>query len=70
MSQCSSSSPSYIVSRPAEDKVANLLRKVLPDNTAYAVSRWKNVLAATFFYNLVRNRPNVFKWMVAIATGS
>ena len=58
-------SPSYIVSRPAEDMLANWLRLCLPDHTAYALTRWKNVLAATFFYNLARNRPNVFKWMVA-----
>ena len=58
-------SPSYVVSRPAEDRVANLLRKCLPDSTAYAAARWKNVLAGTFFYNLARKRPNIFKWMVA-----
>ncbi|HET9525145.1 MAG TPA: NAD(P)/FAD-dependent oxidoreductase [Pyrinomonadaceae bacterium] len=58
-------SPSYIVSRPAEDKVANLLRRCLPDSTAYAAARWKNVLAGTFFYSLARKRPNIFKWMVA-----
>lgn len=57
-------SPSYIVSRPAEDKIANLLRRCLPDRTAYMLARWKNVLSGTFFYNLARNRPNVFKWMV------
>jgi monooxygenase len=58
-------SPSYVVSRPAKDKVANWLRRCLPDSTAYALARWKNVLAATFFYNLARKRPEVFKWMVA-----
>lgn len=58
-------SPSYVVSRPAEDMVANLLRRCLPDRTAYAMTRWKNVLSGTFFYNLARKRPNVFKWMVA-----
>ncbi len=58
-------SPSYIVSRPAEDVLANVLRRYLPDHTAYALTRWKNVLAGTFFYNLARKRPNVFKWMVA-----
>ncbi len=57
-------SPSYIVSRPAEDVLANLLRRFLPDRTAYALTRWKNVLAGTFFYNLARKRPKVFKWMV------
>jgi cation diffusion facilitator CzcD-associated flavoprotein CzcO len=58
-------SPSYIVSRPAEDRLANLLRRFLPDHTVYALTRWKNVLAGTFFYNLARKRPKVFKWMVA-----
>jgi len=58
-------SPSYIVSRPAVDKVAGWLRRCLPDKAAYAVSRWKNVLNAMFFYNLARKRPNFFKWMVA-----
>jgi cation diffusion facilitator CzcD-associated flavoprotein CzcO len=58
-------SPSYIVSRPAEDRVANVLRRVLPDRAAYMLARWKNVLAGSFFYNLARKRPRVFKWMVA-----
>ena len=58
-------SPSYVVSRPAEDKVANWLRRYLPDRTAYAVSRWKNVLVTTFLYDLARKRPKLFKWMVA-----
>lgn len=58
-------SPSYIVSRPAEDMLANLLRRCLPDHAAYALARWKNVLSGTFFYNLARKRPKVFKWMVA-----
>jgi monooxygenase len=58
-------SPSYIVTRPGEDVMANLLRRCLPDRAVYGVTRWKNVLLGTFFYNLARKRPNVFKWMVA-----
>jgi cation diffusion facilitator CzcD-associated flavoprotein CzcO len=58
-------SPTYVVSRPAEDKVANFLRRVLPSRAAYMLSRWKNVLASTFFYSLARNKPELFKWMVA-----
>jgi cation diffusion facilitator CzcD-associated flavoprotein CzcO len=58
-------SPSYIVSRPAEDKVAKWFRRLLPDRTAYTAARWKNVLSGTFFYNLARNRPRLFQWMVA-----
>lgn len=58
-------SPSYIVSRPAEDKIANWLRRSLPDRAAYVLARWKNVLTATFFYSVARKRPELFKWMVA-----
>ena len=58
-------SPSYVVSRPAEDPLAKLLRRYLPVDTVYALTRWKNVLFGTFFYNLARNRPAFFKWMVA-----
>lgn len=58
-------SPTYVVSRPAEDKLANLFRRLLPDRAAYVLARWKNVVSGTFFYNLARKRPNVFKWMLA-----
>jgi len=58
-------SPSYVVSRAAEDKIANTFRRYLPDRAAYVLTRWKNVLSATFFYRLARKRPELFKWMVA-----
>jgi len=58
-------SPTYVVSRPAEDKIANTLRRILPAGAAYAITRWKNVLLQQFFYNLARSRPDVFKWMLA-----
>ena len=58
-------SPTYIVSRPAEDKVANWLRRFLPDRAAYVIARWKNVLTTTFFYKLARNRPELFKRFIA-----
>jgi len=58
-------SPTYVVSRPAEDKLANTLRRILPAGAAYAITRWKNVLLQQFFYNLARSRPEVFKWMLS-----
>ncbi|MCM3874035.1 MAG: NAD(P)/FAD-dependent oxidoreductase [Pyrinomonadaceae bacterium] len=58
-------SPTYVVSRPAEDKVANSLRRLLPARAAYVIIRWKNVLLQQFFYNLARTRPDLFKWMLA-----
>ncbi|MGB7923978.1 MAG: NAD(P)/FAD-dependent oxidoreductase [Pyrinomonadaceae bacterium] len=58
-------SPSYVVSRPAEDKIANWLRRCLPARAAYALTRWKNVLLGMFFYHLARSRPDLFKRMLA-----
>jgi cation diffusion facilitator CzcD-associated flavoprotein CzcO len=58
-------SPTYVVSRPAEDKIANTLRSVLPGRAAYALTRWKNVLIQMFFYWLARSRPDLFKRMLA-----
>jgi cation diffusion facilitator CzcD-associated flavoprotein CzcO len=58
-------SPTYVVSRPAEDKIANSLRRLLPGRAAYVIARWKNVFLQMFFYNLARARPKLFKWMLA-----
>jgi monooxygenase len=58
-------SPSYVASIPAEDRIANWLRRRLPERAAYALARWKNVLVGMFFYNLARRRPELFKRMLA-----
>ena len=36
-------SPTYIVSLPEQDAIANWLRRVLPATWAYRLSRWKNI---------------------------
>jgi monooxygenase len=54
-------SPTYIVSRPSEDKVANWLRKRLPAMTAYGLTRWKNVLLQQFFFRLAKKNPDKTK---------
>ncbi|RJF90955.1 flavin-containing monooxygenase [Sphingomonas cavernae] len=54
-------SPTYIVSRPSEDRLANRLRSVLPAKLAYGITRWKNVLLGMFFFNLARKRPERVK---------
>ena len=58
-------SPTYIMTLPSEDRVANFLRRRLPDRTAYAVTRWKNVLLQMFFYVLSRKRPETMKRWIA-----
>jgi cation diffusion facilitator CzcD-associated flavoprotein CzcO len=61
-------SPSYVVSRPSRDRVAQALRRVLPERLAYAVTRWKNVLIGAFYYRLARRRPEqVRQRIVAMA---
>lgn len=58
-------SPTYIVAMPSEDRIANFLRRILPSRAAYALSRWKNILFAMFFYILSRRRPDTMKRIVA-----
>ena len=49
--------PTYVVSRPAEDTQANSLRRWLPTRLAYALSRWKNILLQMFFFKVARRWP-------------
>ncbi|HBE81251.1 MAG TPA: NAD(P)/FAD-dependent oxidoreductase [Pyrinomonadaceae bacterium] len=58
-------SPTYIVSMPAEDKIANGLRAVLPAKAAYAATRWKNVLRQMLFYQISKKRPSFMKRLIA-----
>ena len=54
-------SPSYVVSRPLQDGIAQGLQKWLPMPTAHALTRWKNVLVGSFFYRIARRKPEMFK---------
>jgi monooxygenase len=57
-------SPSYVISLPAEDQIANLLRRILPSKWAYSIVRWKNVLLTMLSFQLSRRRPALVKWML------
>ena len=52
-------SPTYMVSRPSVDALANRLRRWLPTRLAYALTRWKNVLFGMYFFNLCRSKPEL-----------
>jgi len=54
-------SPTYVVSRPDKDAIANALRKVLPARWAYAITRWKNVGMQQFLYRRTRTHPDKVK---------
>ncbi|HTP07007.1 MAG TPA: NAD(P)/FAD-dependent oxidoreductase [Anaerolineae bacterium] len=54
-------SPTYIASLPAEDAMANRLRRYVPRRISYRLVRWKNVLVSMVYYNLMRWRPAQMK---------
>jgi len=54
-------SPTYVASRPWEDRIANALRKFLPDMLAYDITRWKNITLQGRFYDMTRTRPEKIK---------
>jgi monooxygenase len=57
-------SPSYVLSLPAEDPIANLVRRVLPAKMAYSLVRWKNVLLTMLVFQLSRRRPRAMKALI------
>jgi cation diffusion facilitator CzcD-associated flavoprotein CzcO len=57
-------SPTYVVSLPAQDRIANVLRKILPMKLAYGMVRWKNVSFGMLFFWLSKHKPNIIKRMV------
>ena len=54
-------SPTYVISRPDKDIIANALRRILPEHWAYAITRWKNVALQQFIYNRTRTNPQQVK---------
>ena len=54
-------SPSYVLSLPGQDPIAQVVRRVLPERAAYSVIRWKNVLIAMLMFQLSRRRPRFVK---------
>jgi monooxygenase len=50
-------SPSYIISLPDEDLIAERIKRLLPEDTAYAAIRWKNVLQQSVLYQACRRLP-------------
>jgi monooxygenase len=53
--------PTWYFIRPAEDTMANRLRRVLPETWAYALTRFKNVRLQNFAFKLARRNPGRVK---------
>ncbi|HVJ90486.1 MAG TPA: NAD(P)/FAD-dependent oxidoreductase [Labilithrix sp.] len=59
-------SPTYIVSVPAKDRLAEWMRGRIAPEAAYSVARWKHVLVSMGFYGFCRKAPRVAKrWLVS-----
>jgi cation diffusion facilitator CzcD-associated flavoprotein CzcO len=54
-------SPSYVLRVPARDPIADMARRWLPDQAAYALVRWKNVLMAMALFKLSRSAPRAMR---------
>ncbi len=56
--------PTYIMTLPSVDKIAELAQNFLPAKAAYKLVRWKNVLLGIAFFNASRSWPNAVRKLV------
>jgi cation diffusion facilitator CzcD-associated flavoprotein CzcO len=54
-------SPTYMAMRPSEDPFATKMRRRLPLELAYAVTRWRNVLYGMYVYQMCKRQPEKVK---------
>ena len=53
--------PTWMFSRPAKDALANFLRKILPEEFAYRITRWKNIRLQDIGFKRAREKPEKVK---------
>ncbi len=54
-------SPSYVISVPEKDPIANALKRMLPPRSAYALTRRKNVWLQRTVYDLSQSHPQLVR---------
>jgi len=54
-------SPTYIGTFPNKDKIANIIKSILPKKLAHNFIRFKNILIQIIFFNLCRSFPERMK---------
>ncbi|HEY1015635.1 MAG TPA: NAD(P)/FAD-dependent oxidoreductase, partial [Herpetosiphonaceae bacterium] len=54
-------SPTYVVSQPAEDALANWARRRLPPLLAHGAVRWKNIILGVLLFQFLRRLPKLAK---------
>lgn len=57
-------SPSYVVALPARDRVADGLRRILPERLAHRLTRAKNVLLSLGFYQFCQRAPGLARRLI------
>ena len=57
-------SPSYVMTAPRQDPIANTLRRALPDKVAYAVTRFININKQELIYRLSRRFPQLMRALI------
>jgi monooxygenase len=57
-------SPSYVVSLPGRDGIAEALRRRLPVKAAYVIVRWKNVVRQMLAFTVARRAPKFARNLV------
>ena len=53
--------PTWMFARPAKDRIANFLRKVLPESVAYSITRFKNIRMQDYAFKMAREKPEKVK---------
>ncbi len=53
--------PTWMFARPAKDKIANFLRKILPESIAYSITRFKNIKMQDIAFKTARDKPEKVK---------
>ena len=54
-------SPTYVVSAPEKDYLANLLRRFIPLKLSYFIIRWRNILRQQYYFRLCKKYPEGVK---------
>jgi monooxygenase len=61
-------SPSYVMTLPAQDPIANGLRRALPERTAYALTRRVNIARQRLIYDLSMRHPRLVRRLIRALT--
>jgi cation diffusion facilitator CzcD-associated flavoprotein CzcO len=57
-------SPTYVLSVPEKDPIANALRRILPAQLAYDITRRKNIWLQRTTFRLSQSRPRLVRWIL------